>query len=95
MVPVPTSQGAGIVLYLLAMSGISFVSMKLLSVVAEQTIAIVLPNLESGPPKISLVEQRRIDATLSLPPLSALYSSRQRMRIAIEKQNGMTPPRGG
>ena len=69
MVHVPINQCAGIVIYLLAITGISLLGAKLLSVVANQAMALALPHLDNGPPKLSLIEQRRIDATLAIPPL--------------------------
>ena len=69
MVHVPINQCAGIVIYLLAITGISLVGVKLLSVVANQGMALALPHLDNAPPKLSLIEQRRIDATMAIPPL--------------------------
>ena len=69
MVQVPINQWAGIAIYLLAITGISLLGMKLSSVVAEQVIVLALPHLDNGPPKLSLIDQRRIDATLAVPPL--------------------------
>ena len=67
MVHVSINQCAGIVIYLLAITGISLLGAKLLSVVANQAMALALPHLDNGPPKLSLIEQRR--ATLAIPPL--------------------------
>ena len=59
MVQIPINQWAGIAVYLLAITGISVLGTKLSSVVAEQTIVLALPYLDNGPPKLSLIEQRR------------------------------------
>jgi hypothetical protein len=69
MVQVPIKQWAGVAIYLLAITGISLLGMKLSSLVAEQAIVLALPHLDNRPPKLPLVEQRRIDATLAVPPL--------------------------
>jgi hypothetical protein len=37
--------------------------------VAEQTIVLALPHLDNGPPKLSLIEQRRIEAARAAQPL--------------------------
>jgi hypothetical protein len=37
--------------------------------VADQAIGLALPHLDNGPPKLSLIERRRIDTTLAIPPL--------------------------
>jgi hypothetical protein len=68
MVQVPISQGAGIAVYFVAMTGIGLLDVKLLSMAAERTFVLAEPYL-TGPPRLPLIEQRRIDATLSLPPL--------------------------
>jgi len=65
-------------LYLIAITGISFLGTKLLSVAVDQTIVLAQPYLDNGPPKLPLIEQRRIDATLSIPPLP----KREEERIA-------------
>ena len=69
MVQVPINQCAGIVIYLLAMTGISLLGAKLSSVVANHAMVLVLPHLDNGSPKLSLIGRRRIDATLAIPPL--------------------------
>ena len=67
MVPVPV----GIAIYLVAMTTVSLLSVKLASVIAEQAIVVALPHLNNSPPnKLSLIEQRRIEAMLSIQPLS-------------------------
>jgi len=69
MVQVPINQCAGIVIYLLAMTGISLLGAKLSSVVANHAMVLALPHLDNGSPKLSLIGRRRIDATLAIPPL--------------------------
>jgi hypothetical protein len=69
MVQVPITRWAGIVIYLLAMTGIGLLGTKLSSVVAKQAIVLALPYLDNGPPKLSLIEQRRIDAAQAAQPL--------------------------
>ena len=69
MVQVHINQCAGLVIYLLAMTGISLLGAKLSSIVANQAMVLALPHLDNGPPKLSLIGRRRIDATLAIPPL--------------------------
>ena len=85
MVQVPIHQCAGVLIYLLAITGIGLLGTKLSSVVAEQVIVLALPHLENGPPKLSLIDQRRIDATLAVPPLPG----GARTRIAALKTSSM------
>ena len=58
----------GLVSYLLAMAGMIFLGTKLLPLVAVNTIELAQPYLDSGPPRVSLIEQRQIDSALALPP---------------------------
>ena len=58
----------GLVTYLLAMAGTIFLGTKLLPLVAVNTIELAQPYLDSGPPKVSLIEQRQTDSALALPP---------------------------
>ena len=76
MVQVPINQWAGIAVYLLAIAGISVLGTKLSSVVAEQTIVLALPYLDNDPPKLSLIEQRRIDAARAAQPLPEVARTR-------------------
>ena len=59
---------AGLVAYLLVIAGTIFLGTKLLPLVAVNTIELAQPYLDSGPPKVSLIEQRQIDSALALPP---------------------------
>jgi hypothetical protein len=58
----------GLVGYLLVIAGAIFLGTKLLPLVAVNTIELAQPYLDSGPPKVSLIEQRQIDSALALPP---------------------------
>ena len=78
MVQVPMNQWTAIAIYLLAMSGVSILSMELASIVAEQAIVVSERYLDNGPPKLSLIERRRIETMLSIQPLS----EGERKRIA-------------
>jgi hypothetical protein len=69
MVRVPINQWAGLLVYLFAITGISLLGTGLSSFVADQAIGLALPHLDNGPPKLSLIERRRIDTTLAIPPL--------------------------
>src|ERR1700675_2617201 len=82
MVQVPINQWAGITIYLLAITGISALGTKLSSVVAEQTIVLALPYLDNGPPKQSLIEQRRLDVARAAQPLPD--GARTRVVTALE-----------
>ena len=81
MVQVSINRWAGIVVYLLAITGISLLGTKLSSVVAQQAIVLALPHLDNGPPKLSLIEKRRIDAALAAQRLPEGASRRV---IALE-----------
>jgi len=58
----------GLVAYLLIIAGTIFLSTKLLPFVAVNSIELAQPYLDSSPPKISLIEQRKIDSALAVPP---------------------------
>ena len=66
---VPINQWTGLLVYLSAIIGISLLGTELSSLVADQAIGLALPHLDPGPPKLSLIERRRIDTTLAIPPL--------------------------
>ena len=76
IVRVPFQKVAAVLLYLLATTGISLLGLKLSSVVAERAMILALPHLENGPPKRSLIEQRRLDAMFAVPPLPGGASRR-------------------
>ena len=69
MVRVPINQWAALLVYLSAITGISLLGTELSSLVADQAIGLTLPHLDNGPPKLSLIERRRIATTLAIPPL--------------------------
>jgi hypothetical protein len=87
MVQVSINRWAGIAVYLLAITGISLLGTKLSSVVAQQAIVLALPHLDNGPPKLSLIEKRRIDAALAAQPPPA--GARRRV---IELETPSMPP---
>jgi hypothetical protein len=58
----------GLIAYLLVIAGTLFLGTKLLPLVAVNTIELAQPYLDSGPSKVSLIEQRQIDSALALPP---------------------------
>jgi hypothetical protein len=86
MVQVPINQCAAIAIYLLAIIGISLSVATLSSLVAKQAIVIALPYLDNGPPKLSLIEQRRIDTARAAQPLP------QRARIRVTALETLTMP---
>ena len=59
---------AGLVVYILAITGISLLAARLSILVMVQAMVLARPYLETGPPKLSLIQRRRIDAALALPP---------------------------
>ena len=59
---------AGLIVYFLGVTGTILVVTKLTSLVLVHTIVLARPLLEGAPPKLSLIQQRRIDAALALPP---------------------------
>ena len=59
---------AGLIVYFLGVTGTIFVVAKLTSLVLVHTIVLARPLLEGTPPRLSLIQQRRIDAALALPP---------------------------
>ena len=71
----------GLVTYLLAIAGTIFLGTKLLPLVAVNTLEVAQPYLDSGPSKVSLIEQRQIDSALGLPP--SHYQERVRV-VTIE-----------
>jgi hypothetical protein len=59
--------GSGLAVYFLAITGTTLLIAKLSVVVFVYTIVLARPYLE-GPRRLSLIQQRRIDAALALPP---------------------------
>ena len=70
--------------YLLVVAGSMTLIVALFPVIAGEVGILARPYLDSGPPKLSLVQQRRMDITLALPPLP----DRRRMRVSP----GESPP---
>ncbi len=68
MAQVLNKRWAGLVIYILAIAGITFLVAQLSTLVLIQAMALTRPYLQSSPPKLSLIQQRRIDAALALPP---------------------------
>jgi hypothetical protein len=70
MVQALNNLWVALVVYLLATTGSALLIVKLSSVVADQVVVLAQPYLDNSPPKVSLIEQRRIDAPLADPPLA-------------------------
>ncbi len=68
MAQVFNKRWAGLVIYFLAIAGTTFLVAQLSTRVMVQAMALARPYLEAAPPKLSLIQQRRIDAALALPP---------------------------
>ena len=67
---VPVSLSAGVVVYFLAMAGLSLVGLKLSSVVTAKAITLGLPYLlDKDPRRPSRIEQRHIDLAQAVPPM--------------------------
>jgi hypothetical protein len=58
---------AGLVAYLLGAIGVSVLAVQLFRLMVH-AIVLAWPHLHGGPSKLSLIQQRRIDAALALPP---------------------------
>lgn len=59
---------AGLIAYVLGAVGVTLFAVQLSGVILVQAIVLARPYLECSPPKLSLIQQRRIDAALALPP---------------------------
>jgi hypothetical protein len=70
IVQFPVQQVAAVLIYLLAMTGITLLGLTASSALAERAMILALPHLENGPPKRSLIDQRRLDAMFAVPPLA-------------------------
>jgi hypothetical protein len=62
------SRWAGLIAYLLGAIGVSVLAIQLLGLVMVHAIVLAWPHLHGGPSKLSLIQQRRIDTALALPP---------------------------
>jgi hypothetical protein len=58
----------GLITYFLVIAGAISLGTQLLALVAVNTIELAKPYMNSGAPKISLIEQRQIDSALAFPP---------------------------
>ncbi len=68
MAQVFNKRWAGLVIYILAITGTTLLAARLSTLVMVQAMALARPYLQSSPPKLSLIQQRRLDAALALPP---------------------------
>ena len=59
---------AGLIAYLLGAIGVTVLAIQLFGLVMVHAIVLAWPHLHGGPSKLSLIQQRRIDAALALPP---------------------------
>ena len=59
---------AGLIAYLLGAIGVTVFAIQLFGLVMVHAIVLAWPHLHGGPSKLSLIQQRRIDAALALPP---------------------------
>ncbi len=76
--------GTGVFSYLLVVAGSITLIVALLPVISEEAGTLAGAYLGNGPPKLSLIQQRRIDTALALPPLP----DQGRMRVGP----GESPP---
>jgi hypothetical protein len=67
-VPVLNTWWAGLIAYLLGAIGFTVLAIQLFGLVMVHAIVLAWPHLHAGPSKLSLIQQRRIDAALALPP---------------------------
>ena len=87
MVQALNSLWAALIVYLLATTGSALVIVKLSSLVADQVVVLAQSYLDNSPPKLSLIQQRRIDATPAVPPLA----KQERTRVAALGTSPMAP----
>jgi hypothetical protein len=69
MVQVLNNRSATLVVYLLVNTGSASLVVKLSAIEADELVVLAQPYLDNSPPRLSLIQQRRIDATLAVPPL--------------------------
>jgi hypothetical protein len=65
----------GLIAYFLGAIMVTLLAAKLSRVVLVAAIVLAQPYLEGNPPKLSLIQQRRIDAALALPPSRKLTAT--------------------
>jgi hypothetical protein len=68
MVQVLNKRWAGPIIYCLGVLGTISLVALLLPVVLIHVIVLARPHLEGGPPPLSLIQRRQIDAAVALPP---------------------------
>ncbi len=67
---VPVSLSAGVVVYFLAMAGLSLLGLKLSSVVTTKAIVLGLPYVLDKNPRVpSRIEQRHLEVARAIPPM--------------------------
>ena len=57
-----------LIAYLLGAIGVTVLAIQLFGLVLVHAIVLAWPHLHGGPSELSLIQQRRIDAALALPP---------------------------
>jgi hypothetical protein len=86
-VQAPNTWWAGLIAYLLGAVGATFVAIQLSGLVLIHAIVLAWPHLEGSPPKLSLIQQRRIDAALALPP-----SPKPAVNLVVATEAPTVPP---
>jgi hypothetical protein len=87
MVQALNDQWAALIAYLLVTTGSAVVVVKLSSIAADEAMSLAQPYLDNRVPKLSLIQQRRVDATLAIPPLA----NRDRTKVAALGESPMAP----
>ena len=74
---VPISRRTAVIVYLLAIAGVGILTLKLVSLLASQAIALTQPYfLDNCPCMPSLIEQRRIAAQIDAPAMAERTENR-------------------
>jgi hypothetical protein len=58
----------GLIAYFFGAIGVTLLAIQLFGLVLVHAIVLAWPHLQGSPPRLSLIQQRRIDAALALPP---------------------------
>ena len=58
----------GLIAYLLGAIGVTVLAIQLFGLILVHAIVLAWPHFHGGPSRLSLIQQRRIDAALALPP---------------------------
>jgi len=58
----------GLIAYLLGAIGVTVLAIQLFGLILVHAIVLAWPHLHGSPSRLSLIQQRRIDAALALPP---------------------------